>query len=372
VQLIRDGVIGKVTAVHSWQRNAGNGYTKLIAPPAPGPVPEGLAWDLWLGTAQFREYAPDVYHPFKWRDWIAFGAGTMGDFGCHILDPVFTALGLGAPLTITADNEGINAHTWPSAETVRYVFPGTPQTAGPTLPVKWYDGGRLPDVALAQLPPEQLGQMAAAPVPGALAQPVRVALMGAALARRLGAGGRELLALDIVAQFQQLEQKNIRTALSALALMERFYGLNMPEKAIRKGMRDTSKQTGLKGRWQVLGKRPMIIADTGHNEAGIKEILTMLKKQSFNQLHWVFGAVNDKDIGTILKILPKKAHYIFCQANIPRALDAIVLQEMALGYGLHGEVVRNVKKALKEALSKANRDDLILVGGSTFVVGDVL
>jgi len=153
VQLIRDGVIGKVTAVHSWQRNAGNGYTKLIAPPAPGPVPEGLAWDLWLGTAQFREYAPDVYHPFKWRDWIAFGAGTMGDFGCHILDPVFTALGLGAPLTITADNEGLNAHTWPSAETVRYVFPGTPQTAGPTLPVKWYDGGRLPDVALAQLPP---------------------------------------------------------------------------------------------------------------------------------------------------------------------------------------------------------------------------
>lgn len=168
------------------------------------------------------------------------------------------------------------------------------------------------------------------------------------------------------------QQKNIRTALSALALMERFCGLNVPEKAIRKGMRDTSKQTGLKGRWQVLGKKPMIIADTGHNEAGIKEILAMLKKQSFNQLHWVFGAVNDKDIGTILKMLPKKAHYIFCQASIPRALDAIVLQETALGYGLHGEVVRNVKKALKEALSKANKDDLILVGGSTFVVGDVL
>lgn len=153
VKLLRDGVIGKILAVHSWQRNNGNGYTKLTAPPVSGPVPENLNWDLWLGVAPEREYAPDVYHPFKWRDWQEFGGGTMGDFGCHILDPVFTALELGAPTIIRAENEGLNPHTWPSAETVHYTFPGTRFTGGPSLPVTWYDGGRLPDIALAQLPP---------------------------------------------------------------------------------------------------------------------------------------------------------------------------------------------------------------------------
>ena len=153
VKLLRDGTIGKITAVHSWQRNNGNGYTKLSAPPAPGSVPENLNWDLWLGVAPKRDYAPDVYHPFKWRDWQEFGGGTMGDFGCHILDPVFTALGLGAPKSVRAQNDGLNPHTWPSAETVHYVFPGTRYTANATLPLTWYDGGRLPDVALAKLPP---------------------------------------------------------------------------------------------------------------------------------------------------------------------------------------------------------------------------
>ncbi|MEI7774909.1 MAG: Gfo/Idh/MocA family oxidoreductase [Verrucomicrobiota bacterium] len=155
VKLLRDGVIGKILAVHSWQRNGGNGYTKLTAPPASGIAPESLNWDLWLGVAPLREYAPDVYHPFKWRDWQEFGGGTMGDFGCHILDPVVTALGLGSPMSVRADNEGFNGHTWPSAETVHYVFPGTNYTKGPTLPVTWYDGGRLPDAALAQLPAGQ-------------------------------------------------------------------------------------------------------------------------------------------------------------------------------------------------------------------------
>ena len=153
VKLIREGVIGKILAVHSWQRNSGNGHTKLSAPPASAPVPESLNWDLWLGVAPQRDFAPDVYHPFKWRDWQEFGAGTMGDFGCHILDPVFTALGLGSPVSVRADNEGLNAHTWPSAETIQYVFPGTKYTAGSTLPVTWYDGGRLPNPALAKLPP---------------------------------------------------------------------------------------------------------------------------------------------------------------------------------------------------------------------------
>ncbi|MEA3212114.1 MAG: hypothetical protein QOE70_5171 [Chthoniobacter sp.] len=155
VKLLREGAIGKIQAVHSWQKNNGNGYTNLTALPAPGPVPESLNWDWWLGVAPVRDYAPDVYHPFKWRDWQDFGAGTMGDFGCHILDPVFTALELTAPISIRGENEGLNAQTWPAAETISYVFPGTAYTSGKTLPLTWYDGGRQPDLALAQMPADK-------------------------------------------------------------------------------------------------------------------------------------------------------------------------------------------------------------------------
>jgi predicted dehydrogenase len=102
-----------------------------------------------------REYGPNAYHPFNWRDWQAFGSGTMGDFGCHILDPVFTALELTAPLTIRAESEGLNPETWPLSETVSYDFPGTAFTAGTTVPLTWYDGGRVPDVSLAKLPEDK-------------------------------------------------------------------------------------------------------------------------------------------------------------------------------------------------------------------------
>jgi predicted dehydrogenase len=152
VKLVRSGVIGKIKEVHSWQRNPGNGFTQLTAPRPSGPAPASLNWDWWLGVAPQREYVPDIYHPFKWRDWQDFGNGTMGDFGCHILDPVFTALELTAPETIRAQNVGFNAQTWPSAETIHYVFPGTAWTAHKSLPVTWYDGGRMPDRALAQMP----------------------------------------------------------------------------------------------------------------------------------------------------------------------------------------------------------------------------
>jgi predicted dehydrogenase len=154
VKLIRDGVIGKIKAVHSWQPNPGNKYSGLTKRPEPSgaAVPESLNWDLWLGPAPFRPYEPDLYHPFKWRDWQDFGGGTMGDFGCHILDPVFTALELTAPIHLSAENTGVNPETWPAAETVSYLFPGTPWTAGKTLPVTWYDGGRLPEISLAQMP----------------------------------------------------------------------------------------------------------------------------------------------------------------------------------------------------------------------------
>jgi predicted dehydrogenase len=152
-RLIREGVIGRVTAVHSWVSVAGNERNRRLEPADPEPVPAGVDWDLWVGGAPLRPYAPG-YHPFAWRDWQDFGSGALGDFGAHIFDPVFTALGLTAPLSVVADHSGINRHIWPTTETVRYVFPGNELTAGKTLPLTWTDGGIRPDRKLAQMPPE--------------------------------------------------------------------------------------------------------------------------------------------------------------------------------------------------------------------------
>lgn len=151
-RLIREGVIGKVKEVYSWVGVTGNERTRLLEPPAPGPVPAGFDWNLWIGCAPMRPYSPIVYHPFAWRDWQDFGGGAIGDFACHILDPVFTCLGIRAPLSVGADNTGINRHVWPTSESVRYVFPGTEFTAGPTLNVTWTDGGLRPNRKLAQMP----------------------------------------------------------------------------------------------------------------------------------------------------------------------------------------------------------------------------
>jgi hypothetical protein len=154
VRLIREGAIGKIKEVHSWAAVTGNERNKLLAPPKEGvPILSTLNWDLWVGVAQMREFKA-VYHPFVWRDWQDFGSGALGDFGCHILDPVFTALELNAPLQISAENSGINEHIWPTLETVRYVFPGNRLTVG-RLPVTWYDGGLRPERKLAQMPPDQ-------------------------------------------------------------------------------------------------------------------------------------------------------------------------------------------------------------------------
>ena len=151
-RLIQESAIGKVKEVHSWVGVGGNDRTRLLEPPLAGPVPANLDWDLWIGCAPMRDYAPAAYHPFVWRDWQDFGGGALGDFGCHIFDPVFTALGLKSPLSVAADNSGINRQIWPTSEIVRYVFPGNALTAGPTLTVTWTDGGKRPDRKLAQMP----------------------------------------------------------------------------------------------------------------------------------------------------------------------------------------------------------------------------
>ncbi|MCA9044905.1 MAG: Gfo/Idh/MocA family oxidoreductase [Planctomycetaceae bacterium] len=149
VYTIQAGTIGKVKEIHSWCAATGHGKSHFIGrPPHPVEPPKSLDWNLWIGVAPMREYGvADCYHPFGWRDFQDFGNGALGDFGCHILDPVFTALKIsGAPQTIQANHTGINTEVWPAQTTVNYAFPGTEYTANRTLPITWYDGGRLPSV----------------------------------------------------------------------------------------------------------------------------------------------------------------------------------------------------------------------------------
>jgi dihydrofolate synthase/folylpolyglutamate synthase len=151
----------------------------------------------------------------------------------------------------------------------------------------------------------------------------------------------------------------------------RQLGWKISEEALRKGLKQVTPLTGLKGRWQVLGENPTIIADTGHNEPGIRAILSQLEGYSFDQLWMVIGMVQDKDISKILALLPKDAHYVFCQADLPRALQADLLAEKAAEFGLGGETIPNVNEAFQFARKNAGPNDLIFIGGSTFVVAEI-
>ena len=151
----------------------------------------------------------------------------------------------------------------------------------------------------------------------------------------------------------------------------RNQGWNLSDTALKIGLENISEQTGLKGRWQLLQINPIILADTGHNEAGIGEVVNQLKKYSYAKLWMVIGMVNDKDISKVLDLLPKDATYIFCQASIPRAMDAHELVSKALEKGLKGEVISKVTDAIEFARKNAGADDLIFIGGSTFVVAEI-
>jgi dihydrofolate synthase/folylpolyglutamate synthase len=167
------------------------------------------------------------------------------------------------------------------------------------------------------------------------------------------------------------QEKNKLTSYQAVQVLKQS-GFNISEDAIRSGYRDVIRQTGLQGRWQILSRKPKVICDVGHNEAGINYILHQLKTEKYNRLHWVFGLVNDKDADNILGMLPKEAIYYFCKANIPRGLDVDELALKALKFGLEGKKYSAVHVAFQAAKEAADDDDLVFVGGSTFVVAEVL
>lgn len=176
------------------------------------------------------------------------------------------------------------------------------------------------------------------------------------------------LKLPLLGHYQQ---KNIVTALRSIDAL-RSLGYPIQKKHITKGIKDVIKNTGLMGRWQVLGTSPIIVCDTGHNVDGIKAVVKQIKTIPYKKLHLVFGMVNDKDCEGILKLLPKNATYYFCKANIPRGLDAEVLQLKAKKHKLKGDAYLSVKKAIQIARKNALKNDFIFIGGSTFIVAEAL
>lgn len=144
VQCIRDGAIGKVSAVHTWTDRPGSFWKQgLERPENAAAIPDALHWDLWLGTAPERPYASAVYHPFHWRGWWDFGTGALGDMGCHIMDPVINALELGPPKLVTAEGPEPHPESGPLWCIVKYQFPGTEWTTD-TLELTWYEAGKMP------------------------------------------------------------------------------------------------------------------------------------------------------------------------------------------------------------------------------------
>lgn len=167
------------------------------------------------------------------------------------------------------------------------------------------------------------------------------------------------------------QKKNIRTVLATLRILQKK-GWSISEENIRNGLLKTGKNTELMGRWQVLREHPKVVCDTAHNEDGLRLVMEQLRTEPFIQLHIVLGVVNDKDLNSILPLFPKNAIYYFCKPNVPRGLDASLLYVSALEFGLMGEDYMSVEKAYKAALTAATKDDFIYIGGSTFVVAEVV
>ena len=162
---------------------------------------------------------------------------------------------------------------------------------------------------------------------------------------------------------------NIRTVLTAC---EKLTSLSLSQLHIYNGIKNVVSNTHFEGRWQILQNQPLVICDIGHNEDGIKTNMEQLEHIEYQKLHLVIGVVNDKDVDTMLNLLPLKANYYYCRASIPRALDENLLGEKGISYNRKGEIFATVELAINTAKQNANTDDIIYIGGSAFVVADAL
>jgi len=178
----------------------------------------------------------------------------------------------------------------------------------------------------------------------------------------------ENLKLDLLGHYQR---KNILPVLTAIELLIKK-SFSISQKSIYSGLENVIKNTGLLGRWQILESKPLMVCDTGHNQDGILYVIEQIRQTPYEKLHMIFGVVDDKNIEIILGMLPKDAKYYFTKANIPRALNQNILKEKAINYQLEGNSYETVQEALKKAKKNASLNDLIFIGGSTFVVAEVV
>jgi len=174
---------------------------------------------------------------------------------------------------------------------------------------------------------------------------------------------------DLIGDYQV---HNKKTVLQTIAVLNSQKEFKIYETDIKSGLLNVVKNTGLEGRWQQLGESPKIICDTAHNKNGLELVMKQIQKENFDTLHIVLGVVNDKDLDEVLPLFPPDAIYYFCKPNIPRGLEPSVLQEKAATFGLKGEVYNSVSESYKNALQNATKSDFIYIGGSTFVVAEIL
>jgi dihydrofolate synthase/folylpolyglutamate synthase len=186
--------------------------------------------------------------------------------------------------------------------------------------------------------------------------------------RNAATGIVEKLRLDLTGIYQT---KNVCTVLSAVLQLKKL-GYNIPEKALHYALENVSKTTGLTGRWQVIETKPAIILDVAHNEDGIRQIIKQLEINYPNaNYHFILGFVNDKDVSGVLSLFPAAASYYFTNAHIPRALRKEELQMLAAAFLLEGECFENVNEAIREAKKNATPNDVIMVCGSFFIIGEI-
>ncbi|MFO8147224.1 MAG: folylpolyglutamate synthase/dihydrofolate synthase family protein [Gillisia sp.] len=173
---------------------------------------------------------------------------------------------------------------------------------------------------------------------------------------------------DLTGEYQK---KNIQTVVTAIRKLNNI-GFTISAENIYKGLLQVKKNTGLRGRWDILQNNPKVICDTAHNAEGLVYVIKQLLKEDFRQLHLVLGVVNDKDLEKILPLFPKEAIYYFCRPNVPRGMNAEFLRDQALKFGLNGSVYSSVSNAYLKALKEAEKTDVIYVGGSTFTVAEII
>ena len=174
---------------------------------------------------------------------------------------------------------------------------------------------------------------------------------------------------DLIGDYQQYNTKTVQQTIRILNAQKEFI---ISDGSLKSGLLNVIKNTGLEGRWQQLGTSPKIICDTAHNKNGLEIVMKQIQKEHFDTLHIVLGMVNDKNLDEIMPLFPINAKYYFCKPNIPRGLDPHVLSEKALEFGIKGEVFDSVSESYKRAIKNAKKSDFIYIGGSTFVVAEIL